>query len=446
LGAHQSRRIVIAVGLAALAVTVAWELAPGAHTVDAPALDIAMETAAALAALLFAFLLLGRFRVSRSRMELALVCSLGLLGGTNALYQVLPTVLESGEQNEFSAWAAIAGHMGAGAVFAWAAFAGHHHVGRRGARGAAAASVAVLVLAGAGAALLAPDGPPEAASGSAGDIVNAVAAIAFAAAAYVFASEAESRRDELLTWLAIAAALAAGARANYVIHPTFYTTGVGLGDALRLLDHAALVFGGMREIGRYWRDMATAAVAEERRRIARDFHDGMAQELAFISRRASRMGSDPTVADEVVAAAHRALMDARRAIAALRDVEEPDDLRAALARIGEHAARGTGAIVSVDVAEGLRLDAPAREEIGRIVGEAVTNAVHHGQARRVFVELRAGGAGLLRVRDDGAGFDAATPADGFGLTGMRERAERVGGELVLRSGPAGTEVEVLLQR
>ena len=84
------------------------------------------------------------------------------------------------------------------------------------------------------------------------------------------------------------------------------------------------------------------------------------------------------------------------------------------------------------------------EALARILGVAVANA-RHGNATVVHVELTADPL-RLRVIDDGSGFDTSVNAPGFGLGGMRERAELVGAELSVRSGPgAGTEVAVELR-
>jgi signal transduction histidine kinase len=84
----------------------------------------------------------------------------------------------------------------------------------------------------------------------------------------------------------------------------------------------------------------------------------------------------------------------------------------------------------------------------RIGQEALTNAVRHGKAAHVHVDLRYGEeAFTLRVKDDGKGFDTTTPAGGssFGLVGMRERAQEIGAQLSVRSAlNRGTEVEVTL--
>jgi signal transduction histidine kinase len=84
----------------------------------------------------------------------------------------------------------------------------------------------------------------------------------------------------------------------------------------------------------------------------------------------------------------------------------------------------------------------------RIGQEALTNAVKHGEATHVRVELRYGaGEFQLKVSDDGRGFDAAAPGrpGHFGLVGMRERSEEIGARLEVTSAPGrGTEVGVTL--
>jgi len=91
-----------------------------------------------------------------------------------------------------------------------------------------------------------------------------------------------------------------------------------------------------------------------------------------------------------------------------------------------------------------------RDEIYRITGEALRNAFRHARARRIEVEIRYDARKLrVRVRDDGAGMDASVLQEGrtghFGLGGMRERAQRIGGQLEVWSEQgAGTEVELTI--
>ncbi|MBI5611074.1 MAG: ATP-binding protein, partial [Deltaproteobacteria bacterium] len=82
----------------------------------------------------------------------------------------------------------------------------------------------------------------------------------------------------------------------------------------------------------------------------------------------------------------------------------------------------------------------------RIAQEALTNAARHSRAKQVHVALRAGPAQLLcEIRDDGCGFDPAAVADGHGLTGMRDRAALLGGEVEVAAAPGrGCRVTVRL--
>jgi signal transduction histidine kinase len=218
-------------------------------------------------------------------------------------------------------------------------------------------------------------------------------------------------------------------------------------DIFRLLFYVCLLGGAAREIAGYWRGLADAAVLEERRRMARDLHDGAAQELAFIVRRARRLAA-AAPRDEVAqlaAAAQRALDDSRRAIAALfRPVDEPLDV--ALAAAVEDLGARTGTRVSLELDAGVDVAPEVGEALLRIASEAVGNAARHAQADVVRVELESGRPLRLRVVDDGVGFDVASASarnSRFGLTSMRDRAARIGAELEVRSAPGrGTEVEV----
>jgi len=212
-------------------------------------------------------------------------------------------------------------------------------------------------------------------------------------------------------------------------------------DDVRLLetfaDQAALAFGYSR-------------AQEERRRIARDLHDGVAQELAFVARRARRMALETgdRGLDQIVAAAERGLTESRRQLAALtQPLDEPLDT--ALARAVEEVAARDGANVELDLMPGVRVGYEAREVLIRIACEAVSNAIRHAHPRAIRVRLTGGDTVRLTVVDDGVGFDPASvlpgPGSGFGLTSMRERAESLGAKFRLDSRPrAGTEVEVVL--
>lgn len=187
------------------------------------------------------------------------------------------------------------------------------------------------------------------------------------------------------------------------------------------------------------------AVTEERRRIARDLHDGLAQELAFIAAQARRLDDDERLRS-IATAAERALDEARAAISALsRHAGEPLDVAI------DTAARDVGGRLGVDVDLDLdrtvQVPPSAVEALARVVRESMGNAVRHGSASRVAVRLESGPPARLTVSDDGTGFDVDAPRrpGSHGIVSMTERAAAVGGRVRVRSRPGhGTVVEVVL--
>jgi signal transduction histidine kinase len=273
---------------------------------------------------------------------------------------------------------------------------------------------------------------------------QAAIVLLFALAVVGFALRHRREGDEVIGWLAVAAVLGTIARLNYVLYPSLYSEWIYTGDAFRLLFDLAILFAAGREVRSYWRAETEAAALEERRRIARDLHDGLAQELAFIGRNLKRLDREDPVVLRLEGGAARALAESRRAISALT---EPADrpLDAALAEV----ARDVGDREGTHVALALAPDVPAtpatRDALVRIVSEAITNAARHGGANVVRVELEDGDRLRLRIADTGQGFDMSVAGRGFGLTSMRERAQSVGGRLRIASAPGeGTEVEVEL--
>src|SRR5206468_849530 len=185
---------------------------------------------------------------------------------------------------------------------------------------------------------------------------NAVVAVSqlliaalFVVASLGFTQIAERSRDELLLWLGAGCAFSAFARVNYFLFPSLYSEWVYTGDALRLSFYTLLFVGAAREIGVYQRAHAEARVLEERRRIARDLHDGLAQELAFIATRARELeleGGRTIQLTQLASAAERGLDKSRRAIAQLNlQTEDPFDV--ALIQTVEDVAQRLGGRVSV---------------------------------------------------------------------------------------------------
>src|SRR5206468_3244077 len=167
-----------------------------------------------------------------------------------------------------------------------------------------------------------------------------------------FLRRAERDGDQFMTWLAVACTLRVFAGIDFAFRPTLETGWVYSGDIFRMLFYIALLAGAASEITRYWEASREAAVLDERRRIARDLHDGLAQELAFIVRRAKRaLDGGPRAADtpQIARAAERALDESRRVIAALtRPLDEPLDVVLSDAVKGVADRVGTTVALSLD--------------------------------------------------------------------------------------------------
>ena len=201
-----------------------------------------------------------------------------------------------------------------------------------------------------------------------------------------------------------------------------------------------------------------ALVLDERTRLAREIHDTLAQGFVGISSQLDAValtlngGLDAARKhlDLARKMARHSLTEARRSVMDLRaSALEGHDLPAALSEAARQWTAGSPVRVHVDVnGPSRKIPEEMEQHLLRIAQEAVTNTVKHAHAREVRIRLNADNGNLkLLVADDGEGFepsDAFSEVGGhFGLLGMRERAERLGGQLQLHSQPGrGTEVEV----
>jgi signal transduction histidine kinase len=203
-----------------------------------------------------------------------------------------------------------------------------------------------------------------------------------------------------------------------------------------------------------------SAVLAERNRISQDIHDTFAQNLAGIALQLDsmtmRLEEIPEGLRESIDAAcnltRYSLAEARRTVTDLRsDDLDRADLPAALPEIATRLV-GTAAVETSIQVTGTphRLNAVTEKNLLRIFQEAMANALKHSQAETILIDLKYGSEGLsLRVKDNGRGFDAERTISlgigHYGLTGMRERAERIGGDLTLKSAPGeGTELLVVV--
>jgi signal transduction histidine kinase len=193
-------------------------------------------------------------------------------------------------------------------------------------------------------------------------------------------------------------------------------------------------------------ELADGAVRDERAQLARELHDGLAQDLAVLRLRLSDNAGD----GYEHGLADRALSEARYAITILRgQTATPDDFVEALRRQSDDLADRFGVPVEVEQEIALTaISAPAQVAILRISREAITNAGKHAAPGRIRLGLRQAGDVIeLDIHDDGHGFDPAHPTrpGAFGLRGMQERAQLLGGTLTIESAPGqGTTVRARL--
>ena len=189
---------------------------------------------------------------------------------------------------------------------------------------------------------------------------------------------------------------------------------------------------------------------EERRSIALELHDGIGQILTALINHLRHSADDPSGGGngESIELATTALTEVRRLSRALRpSVLDDLGLEAALNWLTRTTAEASGLDVRLSwPAEGATLDRESETLVFRVVQEALTNAVKHAGATRArVIGNREAGRLQVSISDNGDGFDAsavlAATDKGFGVRGMRDRAELFGGRLTIESAPGdGTSV------
>ena len=272
-----------------------------------------------------------------------MVSGLGLLAVVAFVRASLPaleTVISEQSQRSVGRWAPLAGQIVAATAIAVAARSPRVLVpGRRQALavvgavvGIAAAIVGILLvfddrlplaveaLTSAGAERPRFDAHPALV------VASVVLAGLFAAAAWSFAWHTNDREPDPLTHaLAIGAVLAAASRVNLLLYPSDSVTYVHIADLFRLGFYVALASGAAASIRDHWATETMTAELRAREHLARELHDGLAQELGFIElSQATSLASgrgDPVLIDQVAMAAERARNEARRMVDALEGVD-----------------------------------------------------------------------------------------------------------------------------
>ena len=270
-------------------------------------------------------------------------------------------------------------------------------------------------------------------------------------------------------WIAVGLVFAGFGELHWMLYPSAHPGQVSTGDLLRLACSVSLLLGlessvraGLRELRRANTELAELrdseverAALEERTRLARELHDGLAQDLWLAKLRTGELASMEGLPIEARRAAHDAvaaidvgLGDAREAVAALRSSAHADSGFCNLVRqtVEEYGDRfGLRVEFTFEGEHTAHIAPRTQAEILRIAQEALTNVARHAKATVVGVRLVvAGGRITLRVADNGRGFDlAVVGTDAFGLASMRERAALIGGRLRVASRP-GTGTRVFL--
>jgi signal transduction histidine kinase len=197
-------------------------------------------------------------------------------------------------------------------------------------------------------------------------------------------------------------------------------------------------------------DVRRLATTDERMRLAREIHDGIAQDLASVGYALDdiRRDSDPMVAKQVVAVREQLqamIADLRMSIFDLRTgIDDAVGLGAALSEFAQRIAGQSDLAIHLSMDESpKRLPISVEMELLKIVQEAITNVRRHANATNLWLTVTVEPPRAhITVTDDGRGLKPGR-ADSFGITGMRERARRIGANLMVGAGPeGGTLVEV----
>ncbi len=254
-----------------------------------------------------------------------------------------------------------------------------------------------------------------------------------------------ARSDQLNSWIAITCVGLGCARLHDFLYPTLRVDLLTTADLFRLVSQTVLLLAAARELGDFWTRRTADARASERQRLAAELHDGLAQELAYLSVVAAMADADPDNGEHIRrarAAAERALAETRLAVAEFARAGP-----VSLTRIIEEVSRvvevryGCTVVCELD---DVVVDATTAHELSRAAREALTNAARHSGATLIFCRIDAtDGSIKVEVSDNGDGITATTVAGHFGLGLLQTRAQRLGGNCSIQSDPrTGTYVTI----
>jgi two-component system sensor histidine kinase UhpB len=453
IGSRRRWHYVVAAGAASVLV-LAW-LHPVAY--NAPTLRPAVETLITMLAAAGACLVGVQFADRQRRRDLLLFAAIATLVTTQLWANALPAALHLRSDTGFAAALPIS-HLIIATVFVFAAFTPADRVATGGRRALLIATLASLLIAavaeGVGLALQKelllgrPGSGSDFAFGHPVGVTVLLASVGLLAwAAAELARRGRVELDPGLTLLALALFVLAAAQLSRLNLPSTSPEAVPLAEALRASAVLLILVAAVREhLANRARLVHSAAIAE-RRRVAEDLHDTLAQDLALIAAHGVTMGQELGHEHPVAVAARRALAISRGTIIELSD-QSSRTVTESLEAIADELRARFGIKIVLSVPLDLELASDAREHISRLVREAIANSVRHGGAKHVVVSLRRTRAGVtLRVSDDGHGLSgdsASGSGGGFGIRAMKDRAALIGGHLSLRERKAGgTELRVV---
>jgi signal transduction histidine kinase len=415
-----------------------------------PNARISLDTAVAVVASIVAILAAIRFLVEGRVMDLLLAAGFLATGFGTFAFAVAP-VLSGHELRSTEGWAVIGASLFGAALIAVAPFAARRATGRR--RGLAAAAAFVVVsLCGIwlGARFVRLDlgiAGPDSVRSAAVVVAYGLLTVLSLVAVVGFGLRYRRHGRDLDSWLTLALTLVVFADLHYVLAPARSSDYVLQSDLLRILAFAVLLVGVWRAIGQA---EFGRAVAEERARVARDIHDGLAQYLFAVSTQVSMLESGAAldrILPRLKLAARAAQQEAQFAVLALSSAAGSAPFDAALKRYVDFLVADGTLDVEVEIDPDVTLAPDEEIEVFRIVQEGLANAKKHAGARRAEVSIiQLGGRRIVRVSDDGSGFEGDNPGAGQGLKNMRSRAASIEGAFSLRSSPGqGTAIEVVLR-
>jgi signal transduction histidine kinase len=423
-----------------------------------------LESTVSLVGALAALLCFGRFRRSRHPADGVTALAMVVLAVSTPLFVAMPAVIAGDSGEHFGLSAAICAQVVVAAllvVAGWLSAPGPAISSRRGktvavlAPLAAAAAVAPLLAyrasQGAGKYTVSSVNGPQPWADPLQAVSQLAAAVLFGLAAGQFSQRSDMHRDRFVGWLGISSALLAIGSINYALSPSLELARLHTGDLFRAAAVAAVAMGALQEIQSYWAGLAQLARSQERRALARDLHDGLAQELAYLVSQTQTPDARKAPAvwrKELQSAAERALAESRRSIRALTS-DAPEPFETNLLTVATEAiqrAPGHIELVTDTRLANAAFSPDDQESVLRIVREALTNSVRHSHATQITISVSGHSPRTLLVQDNGIGFDpaeAVTAQRGFGLVSMRERAESIGASFAIQSAPgAGTTLEI----